>query len=155
MSKFSELINKAREHNSYWEESAKHEFALQLMQRIQEAELNQKDFAARAGVSESQVSQILAGSKNLSLKTMLKYAMALDCIVRVEVVPRNKAGAKKKIATAQLVNDNNENREWKKFSRSSHVHAQPRRSYWELNHWADESEWDYHPGNEARVAEAA
>ena len=78
MSRFSELVKKARERDSYWEASAKHEFAMQLLKLLQSENLSQKEFADRAGVSQSQISQILAGSTNLSLKSMLKYALALD-----------------------------------------------------------------------------
>lgn len=87
MSKFAELTRRAQERDSYWEEDLKLHFATQLLAAMQEANLSQREFAERANVSESQISQILAGSKNLSIKSMVKYAMVLGQTVTVSLEP--------------------------------------------------------------------
>jgi transcriptional regulator with XRE-family HTH domain len=155
MSKFSELIKKAREHDSYWEESAKHEFAMQLGQLIDAAGLSQKDFASRAGVSESQVSQILAGAKNLSLKTMLKYALVLDCVVRVELISRKSASTPKKSGEPRLITKQLDRNEWQEFLLPVQQTLQPKSSFWELVRRPEESHSAFRQGNHPRIAEAA
>jgi len=150
MSRFSQLVKKARERDSYWEASAKHEFAMQLLNLLQSENLSQKEFAERAGVSQSQISQILAGSTNLSLKSMLKYALALDCIVKVDVMPRSEAG--KNVRKSQETQDA---REWKSFARYLHTQPPASKKFWELNLHVEPTEWSYAAGDQARVAEAA
>jgi len=150
MSRFSELVKKARERDSYWEASAKHEFAMQLLKLLQSENLSQKEFADRAGVSQSQISQILAGSTNLSLKSMLKYALALDCVVKVDVVPR--AIAAKKGRKSQ---ESQDAREWESFSRLLNAQPPAPKKFWELNMNVEPMQWSYAAGDQARVAEAA
>jgi len=149
MSRFSQLVKKARERDSYWEASAKHEFAMQLLKLLQSENLSQKEFAERAGVSQSQISQILAGSTNLSLKSMLKYALALDCVVKLDVVPR--AAAK----TVRKSQETQDAREWESFSRFLHTQPAAPKKFWELNLNIQPTEWSYAAGDQARVAEAA
>ena len=150
MSRFSELVKKARERDSYWEASAKHEFAMQLLHLLQTENLSQREFADRVGVSQSQISQILAGSTNLSLKTMLKYALALGCVVKVDVVPR--AEASKKGRKSQ---ESQDAREWESFSRFVHAPPPGQKKFWELNLNVEATQWSYGVGDQARVAEAA
>lgn len=47
--------------------------------------LAQKDIAARIGMNEAQLSRLLTGESNVTLKTMHKLARAVDCRIEVEL----------------------------------------------------------------------
>jgi len=54
--------------------------------------ISQKDFAKKLGMKESQLSNILAGNANLTLKTITRLEVALDEVIIV--VPESKKVSK-------------------------------------------------------------
>lgn len=93
MTKFSALLKKAREVDAYWEASAKHDFAVQLQRILKDEGLSQKKLAELAAVSPSQISQVLAGNENLTLKAMLKYALSVGYVVKLRLMKKGTAQA--------------------------------------------------------------
>lgn len=147
MNKFARLAQQAQEHESYWEEHVKLRFATLLLDAMEEASLSQRQFAKRANVSESQISQILAGTKNLSIKSMTKYAMALGQTVNISLQPKQTK------STASSTPESSD--KWfKRIEESSQPNRRARGKFWDLS-TADEDVFVYHAGNEARNPQVA
>ena len=69
------------------------EIGEEIVQRMDELGINQTELARRMGVSRARVSQVLSGSDNLTLRTLVGVANALDARLSVRVERRS--GAKK------------------------------------------------------------
>jgi len=150
MTTFATLLNRAKERETYWEESAKLQFAVELKTLLDQLNISQRDLAQRAGVSESQISQLLAGSKNLSLKSMLKYTLAVGHIVKLSIVPKESSNGQ--------IDAQAEEREWMSFTQRNETHRPcAARTFWEI-HYSDDVDskiYKYEAVNEPRVADAA
>lgn len=85
MTTFSRLIEKAKRGNSYWESKVRHKFALRLSQTLRERSISQVEFAKMADVSAGYISRVLAGNENLSVRTLVKLARALDLEFDIEI----------------------------------------------------------------------
>ena len=59
----------------------------QIVARMEERGMTQADLARAMGVSRARVSQILRGNDNLTLKSIVAVAIALDCGVEVLLKP--------------------------------------------------------------------
>jgi len=74
----------------------KFDFIAQLEHRLEVEQIKQSDLAKTLEVSDSEVSQVLNGNRNLSLKTMARYARALGMKIAVVAYddgdPKNENG---------------------------------------------------------------
>lgn len=59
------------------------EIAAQISRYIRQLGINQKELAEKADIGESQLSEILRGEANPTLKTLVKIEAALDCDIVV------------------------------------------------------------------------
>lgn len=59
----------------------------QIVARMEERGMTQADLARAMGVSRARVSQILRGNDNLTLKSIVAVAIALDCRVEMLLKP--------------------------------------------------------------------
>lgn len=59
------------------------EIAAQISRYIRQLGINQKELAQKADIGESQLSEILRGEANPTLKTLVKIEAALDCDIVV------------------------------------------------------------------------
>ena len=59
----------------------------QIVARMEERGMTQADLARAMGVSRARVSQILRGNDNLTLKSIVTVAIALDCRVEMLLNP--------------------------------------------------------------------
>ena len=59
----------------------------QIVARMEEQGMTQADLARAMGVSRARVSQILRGNDNLTLKSIVAVAIALDCRVDMLLKP--------------------------------------------------------------------
>ena len=59
----------------------------QIVARMEERGMTQADLARAMGVSRARVSQILRGNDNLTLKSIVAVAIALDCRVEMLLNP--------------------------------------------------------------------
>ncbi len=59
----------------------------QIVARMEERGMTQADLARAMGVSRARVSQILRGNDNLTLKSIVAVAIALDCRVEMLLQP--------------------------------------------------------------------
>jgi transcriptional regulator with XRE-family HTH domain len=153
MTKFSALLKKAREVDAYWEASAKHDFAVQLQQILKDQGLSQKKMAELAAVSASQISQVLAGSENLTLKAMLKYSLSVGYVVKVRLM--KKSAAKACMPAGSAIEDNSWMRllSHQRYPKTAHFNS----AAWDSADCGAENEatFDMTPNAQARIAHAA
>lgn len=86
MNHVTDLFTEIEQLEEYWESRAQHEFSVKIHEIMHADRLNQSDVAKTLGVSAAYVSSLLAGNRNLSLKTMVRYARKLNRILSVELV---------------------------------------------------------------------
>ena len=60
--------------------------------RMREEDVTQADLAGRMGVSPGRVSQVLSGGENLTLRTLVSLATALDGRFEVQLRPYKPSG---------------------------------------------------------------
>ena len=82
--KYSEMLAEAAHSVDYWQDVAQTDFAREMHRRMKEKGMNAAELARRMGTSKAYVSQLLDGG-NFTLLTMVKVAMALDAVVRVQL----------------------------------------------------------------------
>lgn len=59
------------------------DFAISIEDLIEDRQIKKKAFAEAIGTKASYVSRVLRGESNLSMKTMVKMARALDCKISI------------------------------------------------------------------------
>ena len=61
--------------------------SIELEKALKRVELTQKALAEKMGATESYVSQVLGGGKNITLKTLARFAFNLGFMLRLELCP--------------------------------------------------------------------
>lgn len=89
MSMFSELLAVAKQKDAYWEARLRHQFASSVLEALAARGMSQKEYAEKADVSAGYVSRVLSGNENLSLRTLVKLARALDLELDLLVHPKS------------------------------------------------------------------
>lgn len=59
----------------------------EIIGRMRELGIKRSDLAERIHVNKAMISKVLNGNENLTLKTLLKFAMGLDCELSVKLPP--------------------------------------------------------------------
>jgi transcriptional regulator with XRE-family HTH domain len=76
---FSEIFVDTEKNDSYWEELAILEFTEALIARLETLSLTKVEWAKKLGTKPSQITRLLAGKNNFTLRTMVKLARSLQC----------------------------------------------------------------------------
>jgi transcriptional regulator with XRE-family HTH domain len=108
--KYSEMLAEAVRSVAYWQDVAQTDFAREMHRRMKERGISAAELARRMGTSKAYVSQLLDGG-NFTLLTMVKVAMALDAVVRVQLEgqeERAQATKEAKVVTDLPQRDNSE-----------------------------------------------
>ena len=82
--RYSEILAEAARSVDYWQDVAQTDFAREMHCRMKERGISAAELARRMGTSKAYVSQLLDGG-NFTLLTMVKVAMALGAVVRVQL----------------------------------------------------------------------
>jgi transcriptional regulator with XRE-family HTH domain len=86
--KFAQLITAAQTSVPYWRDIAISDFTRDLHARLERTGITHTELAARMGTSRPYVTKLLSGG-NFTLETMVKLAMALDGVVRIQIEDRD------------------------------------------------------------------
>lgn len=86
--KFAKLITAAQTSVPYWRDLAISDFTRDLHARMKRTGITHTELAARMGTSRPYVTKLLNGG-NFTLETMVKLAMALDGVVRIQIEDRD------------------------------------------------------------------
>jgi len=81
MKSCEELYQKAQKDPSYWTAKVTHSFAISLNNMMAEKNVTKTDLANKVGVSKAYITKVLRGEANFTVETMVKFAMALGCVI--------------------------------------------------------------------------
>lgn len=81
MRSYEELYQEAQKDPAYWTAKVTHSFAISLNNLMLEKNITKTDLAKKIGVSKAYITKVLRGEDNFTVETMVKFAMALDCVI--------------------------------------------------------------------------
>ena len=85
---FKELINEAKERDTYWAASVILDFTEGLNKIMKANGVTRSDLARRLGVSPAYISKVLRGNVNFTVDTMVRLVKAAEGEVRLQVAPK-------------------------------------------------------------------
>lgn len=83
----TQILEKARRSQIYWEERAILDFTEDLLSIMKKKGLSKKELAKKLETAPAFVSKLLRGNNNYTLKTMVKVARALDARLKIHIRP--------------------------------------------------------------------
>ncbi len=86
--RFKELILKNQNTLEFKLEELLYDITESLYRRMEELGINQHKLATQLGVSDAYISRVLKGHENISLKTLVKIAMALELDLKIDFQPK-------------------------------------------------------------------
>ena len=84
---FRELFEKAKQNEDYWVEGAILGFTANVVRAMEECDISRTELASRLGATQGFVTKLLSGNANMTLRTMVRIARALDAELHVHVAP--------------------------------------------------------------------
>ena len=81
MNPFEKLYHEARNDPYYWSAGVTHSFAIEMTKVMKMKNVSKTDLAKKVGVSKAYVTKILKGDVNFTVETMVKFAMAVGCVI--------------------------------------------------------------------------
>jgi transcriptional regulator with XRE-family HTH domain len=81
-----ELLKNAEQRDSYWVESAKLAFAVELHKRCRAAGITNAQLAKKLGTSAAYITKVFRGDTNFTIETMVKLARAAGAALDVKLV---------------------------------------------------------------------
>ena len=85
---FNSLIEKYEEDAEFRLESLIIDFTEKIVTKMAEGNISRVELARRLGVSKAFVTKLLNGNQNLTIKSMLSIADALECEVNLDIYPK-------------------------------------------------------------------
>ena len=97
--------------NSFWFklEELLYDLTETIYERMKQKGISQRELAKRLEVSDAYISKILKGNENISLKTLLKLALALGLNVEIKMQPIEQRSFRK-------TEESTSNRSWKEIT---------------------------------------
>lgn len=77
------------QHDDFWVESAKLDFAVAMERMMQKSNITKSDLARKIDSSPAYITQVLRGDSNVTIQTMVKLARAVDGDLHLHISPRN------------------------------------------------------------------
>jgi len=88
---FTELYDQVKDKFEFKLRSLELEITESLLAVMKNRNMSRADLAGRLGTSKAAVSKLLNDGSNITLKRLLKISEALDCHLKVEIVPDEEA----------------------------------------------------------------
>jgi len=85
---FNRLIEKYEEDAEFRLEGLIIDFTEKIVAKMAERNINRVELARRLGVSKAFVTKLLNGNQNLTMKSMMSIADALECEVNLDIYPK-------------------------------------------------------------------
>lgn len=95
---FQQAEEAAREHDAYWAETLKIEFAMAMEKQRRMAGISYSQIAEKIKTSAAYITKIFRGESNLTIESMVKLARAVDGCVSIEIVDKTHAARKWDVA---------------------------------------------------------
>lgn len=85
---FKKLLSDAKNRDSYWVESAKLQFSIELNRLFQACGISQKQLAEKLDTSPAYITKVFRGDANFTIETMTKLARAVDGELHIHISHR-------------------------------------------------------------------
>ena len=85
---YKEKIRKFRDDVEFLTESAILDFTEKIVDKMQKTGLSRAELSQKLGVSKPFVTKLLNGNPNMTIKTMVSIAHALECELNFELCPK-------------------------------------------------------------------
>lgn len=85
---YKEKIQKFRDDVDFLTETAILDFTEKVVDKVQKLGLSRAELAQKLGVSKPFVTKLLNGNPNMTIKTMVSIAHALECELNLELCPK-------------------------------------------------------------------
>lgn len=95
MSFIEKYINKYEYSIDYQTELAIIDLNEKIIAKMEELKISRAELAKRLGVSKAFITKLLNGNPNMTIKTIVSIALALDCKLYQDIYPRNCKVARK------------------------------------------------------------
>lgn len=82
---FESLFAKAEQTPEFWLEGAILEFTDEVLRELEHRGISRSELATRIGASRPQITRLLSGRNNFTLKTMVAVSCALGCTLRLHL----------------------------------------------------------------------
>lgn len=82
---FKELIQRAKQRDSYWIAKAIHDFTEDLYQLMDSRAVSKTELAKKIGSSPAYITKVLRGDTNFTIESMVRLVRALDGQLRIHV----------------------------------------------------------------------
>lgn len=89
MKSFKTLIESAKQRNSYWFETAKLDFSIELNRMFKRSGMTQAELANKIDSSPAYITKVFRGDTNFTLETMVKLSRAVDGELHIQITPKN------------------------------------------------------------------
>lgn len=83
--KIQEFLNQAKKSDSFWIESAKVNFAIQLEKQRKNRNIAYVEIAKKLDTSPAYISKVFRGDANLTIESMVKLSRAVEANLSVEL----------------------------------------------------------------------
>ena len=87
--KYKDFIRKSEASPDYWASLFTLELTENLLGLMQEKGISQKELSSCLNKSEGYISRVLNGDENLSIKSIVKLSLALDCAPHIHIAPKD------------------------------------------------------------------
>lgn len=85
---FNDMLEQYKDDIDFLTEEAIIEFNEKIVKRLKELNLSRTELANKLGVSKAFITKLLNGNPNLTIKTMVSIAKALDCNLELDLCPK-------------------------------------------------------------------
>lgn len=87
--KLAEFIAARKQSDSYWVESAKLDFSIEMEKKRKRARLSYADIAEKIGSSPAYITKIFRGDANFTIESMVKLAKATGGKLDIKIIDGN------------------------------------------------------------------
>jgi transcriptional regulator with XRE-family HTH domain len=85
---FQRKLNKFKEDPEFIAETTIIDVSERITELMELLEMNRKELAKKMRCSSPYITKVLGGSENLTIRTLVNLAQALDCKVNIELCPK-------------------------------------------------------------------
>jgi transcriptional regulator with XRE-family HTH domain len=85
---YKKKLKEFRDNVDFLTETAILDFTEKIVEKMQKSGMSRADFAAKLGVSKPFITKLLNGNPNMTIRTMVSIAHALDCELNLAVCPK-------------------------------------------------------------------
>jgi transcriptional regulator with XRE-family HTH domain len=91
--KLKDILTQARSSSAYWTELAVLDYTGALWSAMLRRDVSQAELAKRLGKKPAYISRVLNGAPNVTIRTMVEMALALDMRLAIALTEKERAGA--------------------------------------------------------------